>query len=166
MDYCEIALACILAGETLGCPILMTLAVAYVYQNNSTMYGWSDNPSQEVMFITRNWGNLPDASINGLYFFSESDLKQQRVQRIVNPPNAPPLSVSISEECNNGSTVYVFNNQGRTLSDSEKTKMKLNICRLAETQGYRFEECKFYSTMMFLEKVFEDKLNNIEKEIK
>lgn len=166
-------LAFVVAGEVLACPMIMMLAVVYVYQQNQTMYGWNDNPSAEVMFITRNWGYLPDASLGGVHLFSGSDLKQARVQRLVNPPNAPPLAVSLSTKCNNGETVYIYNRNGSSLSTQDIQRINNRICQLAHEQGYTFAECVYYGSTLIAnaklaiqEKVFQVQFERMEGRFK
>lgn len=58
------------------------LAIAHIYQRNSTMYGYK-YPSDESIEIANTWWMYDDPSYGAVYIFSTADLQQTRVQNLI-----------------------------------------------------------------------------------
>lgn len=82
MDISISELAYTIQGEAGACPLVVMLAVAWIYSRNDTMYGHA-KPSSEALFIARIWQSIPDPVPGKYFIFSRQDLKQKRVRQLI-----------------------------------------------------------------------------------
>lgn len=92
----------VIQGESGVCPTEAKVAIAHLYSRNTEMYGWQ-KPNREAMRIAFSWQHLPDYSRGAVHAFSKEDLKQERVQEIIN--GRGPLAIY---RCAMGLEIYFY----------------------------------------------------------
>ena len=134
-------LAHIIAGEATGCPVLVFVAVAYIYQKNKTFYGYSNDISNDAMFVAEYWEELPDASFGASFFFSGTDLKQKRVQNLI---NGPPLVEVARYQCARD-TIHLYAYEGQVtgfLNREVGNNFQQQMCVVGWKYGHYFQDCE------------------------
>lgn len=100
----------IIAGEAPAalCGFQAALAVAWVYTRNKTFYG-RGIPGVADSFIANHFQRFPDPTSGAVFLFSDNDLQQKNVRRLIAKYHARETAVFY---CRGGMKLYAFGTEG------------------------------------------------------
>jgi hypothetical protein len=129
-------LSYILAGEANGCALIVYLAVAWVYTRNQTMYGYAE-PNPQSIFISQTWHQFPDPSYGAYFYFSGNDLKQTRVQNLIQNSN---VEKTVSYSCASDS-VHMYRYKTSTHGRNNFTTQQIanQMCEVLYRSNYNLD---------------------------
>ena len=77
-------LASIISGETGNiCPTEAKIAIAHIYSRNTIFYALDRNFSAIDLAVSMNWQRIKDTSNGAEFIFSEDDMRDERVKKLV-----------------------------------------------------------------------------------
>ena len=78
------------AGPLMFCGLQAYIAVAWVYQRNSTMYGVGE-ANDMSRFVAENWWLFEDPTDGATFLFSEKDLSRPAVKKLIENKGPPTV---------------------------------------------------------------------------